>query len=99
MSIYKSFTCWQEDFIAIRQKHKFKTIKQEQIPGYIESATQITTASDLTNRRYYFHTMSNRQVRMIDLAKIDFAKVKEQIVDVDAGAKHVVREIIVTDGR
>ena len=75
------------------------TAQQDKIPGDIESATQITTASDLTNRRYYFHTMSDRQVRMIDLAKIDFAKVKEQIVDVDAGAKHVVREIIVTDGR
>ena len=23
MSFYKSFKCWQEDFIAVRRKHKF----------------------------------------------------------------------------
>jgi choloylglycine hydrolase len=59
----------------------------------IESATQITVASDLRNRRLYFHTMSNREVRMMDLSSIDFARVKEQMIDVDAGRKHVVREI------
>ncbi len=75
------------------------TARLEKIPSDIESATQITTASDLTNRMYFFHTMSDRQIRVIDLAKIDFATVKEQIFDGDAGARHVVREIVVTDGR
>jgi choloylglycine hydrolase len=59
----------------------------------IASATQITTAADLKNRRYYFHTMNNREVRMIDLSKIDFSTVAEQIIDGDGGRKHTVREI------
>lgn len=75
------------------------TAKLDKLPGDIESATQITTASDLTNRKYYFHTMSDRQVRVIDLAKIDFSTVKEQIFDGDGGARHVVREIVVKGGR
>lgn len=65
----------------------------------IESATQITVASDLLNRRYYFHTMNNRDVRMIDLKRIDFSRVREQIIDGDAGERHVVREIAVPAGR
>ncbi|XGB43502.1 MAG: linear amide C-N hydrolase [Nodosilinea sp. LVE1205-7] len=73
------------------------TAPQGRTPQDIESATQITVASDLTNRRYYFHTMSNRGVRMIDLAKINFATVKEQIIDGDAGQKHVVQEITLTN--
>jgi hypothetical protein len=61
----------------------------------IESATQITTASDLKNRRYYFHTMNSREVRMIDLAKIDFGAVREQMIDGDEGRRHTVREITI----
>jgi choloylglycine hydrolase len=30
-----------------------------------------TSAADLTNSRYYFHTITNRRVRMIDLKKVD----------------------------
>ncbi len=67
----------------------------EQIAKDIESATQITSASDLTNIKYYFHTMSNRQVRIIDLKKINFESVSEQVIDDDAGRKHTVREISV----
>jgi len=68
---------------------------REQIAPDIESATQITSASDLANRRYYYHTMSNRQVRMIDLRKIDFARVAEQVLDDDTGRAHQVREVMV----
>jgi choloylglycine hydrolase len=73
------------------------TGKPDKIASDIESATQITTAADLTNKRYYFHTMSNREVRMIDLSKIDFAAVKEQMIDVDGGKKHTVRELSITE--
>lgn len=73
------------------------TAKPDNIASDIESATQITTAADLKNRRYYFHTMSNREVRMIDLSKIDFSTVKEQMMDVDAGKKHTVRELFVSE--
>ena len=68
---------------------------QDQIAKDIESATQITSASDLANKRYYFHTMANRQVRLIDLKKIDFGRVQEQLVDDDAGREHTVREITI----
>lgn len=73
------------------------TAKSDKIASDIESATQITTAADLKNKRYYFHTMNNREVRMIDLSKIDFATVKEQMIDVDGGMKHTVREISTTE--
>jgi choloylglycine hydrolase len=69
------------------------TAKPAKIAQDIESATQITTVADLKNQRYYFHTMSNREVRMIDLSKIDFSTVKEQIFDGDEGRKNTVREI------
>ena len=72
------------------------TAKPDQIAPGIESATQITTAADLTNRRYYFHTMSNREVRMIDLSKIDFSTVKEQMIDGDEGRRHPVRELSIS---
>ena len=68
---------------------------REQLAKDIESATQITSASDLTNRRYYYHTMHNRQVRMIDLKKIDFESIKQQVLDDDTGRAHAVREISV----
>ena len=68
---------------------------RDQVAKDIESATQITSASDLTNRRYYFHTMRNRQVRMIDLNRIDFARVREQVLDDDQGRTHAVREVMI----
>ena len=39
--------------------------------------------------------MHNRQVRVIDLKKINLATVREQIIDDDAGPKHPVRELTV----
>jgi choloylglycine hydrolase len=52
-----------------------------QLPRDIPSATQITVVCDLTRRALYFHTMHNRQVRKLDLAKIDFAKVPQQAIE------------------
>lgn len=63
------------------------------LPTDIESATQITSASDLKNRVYYYHTMWNREVRKIDLSKIDFANIDEQIIDDDSGKKNVSKEL------
>lgn len=71
------------------------TAKPDKISHEIESATQITTAADLKNRRYYFHTMANREVRMIDLSKINFSTVEEQVIDLDEGKKNNVREMSV----
>ncbi len=35
------------------------------------SETVWTTAADLTNNRYFFHTINNRRVRMVDLKKVN----------------------------
>jgi choloylglycine hydrolase len=71
------------------------TAKPNKISHEIESATQITTAADLKNRHYYFHTMDNREVRMIALSKIDFSTVEERMIDLDEGQKNKVRELFV----
>jgi choloylglycine hydrolase len=63
--------------------------------GDIAGATQITTASDLTNRVLYFHTVANREVRMIDLKKIDFSRPGQRIIDSGATRRQAVREIVV----
>jgi choloylglycine hydrolase len=63
------------------------------IAGDIEGATQITSASDLKNRVYYFHTMHNRQVRAIDLRKIDFSQVRAQTIEDDLARARNVREL------
>ena len=42
------------------------------------SATQITVATDLPNRRIYYRTMYNSTIRCIDLNTIDFDRVKFQ---------------------
>ncbi|MEM9682885.1 MAG: choloylglycine hydrolase family protein [Pseudomonadota bacterium] len=44
------------------------------------SATQFTTAADLTNLVFYYHTQFSRRVRMIDLKKIDFGKIGDKII-------------------
>jgi choloylglycine hydrolase len=75
------------------------TANADQVARDIESATQITTAADLANRRYYFHTMSNREVRMVDLSKIDFSTIEEQMIDGDEGRKHPVRELSIPVAR
>lgn len=44
----------------------------------IPSATQWTSAIDLSARRVYYHTAYNSALRCIDLRRIDFTKVKRQ---------------------
>lgn len=45
------------------------------------SATQVTTASDSKNLIYYYHTMYDRTVHMVDMKKVDFGGMgKEMIV-------------------
>ncbi len=66
------------------------------IAADIASATQITTASDMTNRVLYFHTMDNRQIQKLDLKKIDFTKIQKQIIKRGAVRHQEVRELEVT---
>lgn len=40
----------------------------------LPSATQWTSATDITNRKFYYRTMYNSQIRCMDLNAIDFAR-------------------------
>jgi len=71
------------------------TAAPAQVAKDIPSATQITTVSDLKNRVLYFHTMDNRQVRKLDLSKIDFSKIKQQVLAEGADRKQAVKELSV----
>ncbi|WP_299350488.1 linear amide C-N hydrolase [uncultured Shimia sp.] len=44
------------------------------------SATQITTASDSLNLVFYYHTMYDRTVHMVDMKKIDFANMGNEMI-------------------
>lgn len=49
----------------------------------LPSATQWTSAIDLTHRKVYYKTAYNNSIRCIDLAKIDFAKVSYHSAPLD----------------
>lgn len=69
------------------------TASQDKISRDIASATQITTASDLTNRILYFHTMDNRQIQKLDLRKLDFRTVQHQLLTQGAVRQQIIRDI------
>ena len=52
--------------------------EEGQVVPDIPSATQWTVASDIANRRIYYRTMHNSNIRCFDLKSIDFKKVKYQ---------------------
>lgn len=49
----------------------------------IPSATQWTSATDMTNRRIYYRTMHNSAIRCINLNKIDFTRTKYKTAPLD----------------
>ena len=49
----------------------------------IPSATQWTSATDISGRKIYYRTMYNSAIRMIDLGKINFGKTKYKSVPLD----------------
>ncbi len=53
------------------------------IPVDMPSATQWTSATDIQNRLFYFTSMYDRRIRMIDLKTIDFARTRYRAVPVD----------------
>jgi choloylglycine hydrolase len=63
-------------------------------PTDIPGATQITTAADLTNRVFYFHTMANRQVQKLDLKEIDFGRIPQQVLDSGRRRTQAVHSIV-----
>ena len=62
----------------------------------IPSATQLTSAIDLTHRRVYYKTAYDNSIRCIDLAEIDFGRVKYQSHPLDEVRKQPVVKISVT---
>ena len=66
----------------------------DKVPDII-SATQWTSAIDLSNRRVYYKTMYNNSIRCIDLAKIDFEKVAYQVHPLDKVQQQPIEEIVV----
>ena len=61
----------------------------------IPSATQWTSAIDLTHRKVYYKTAYNNSIRCIDLAEIDFAKVSCQSHPLDRTQEQPVEKIVV----
>jgi choloylglycine hydrolase len=59
----------------------------------IPSATQWTSSIDLTHRKVYYHTAYNVNIRCIDLAQIDFGKVKYQWHPLDASQTQPVEMV------
>lgn len=68
-------------------------VPKPNLPTDIVSATQVTSSSDLKNKVYYYHTMWNRQIRKINLNEIDFATIKEQIIDDDVLKTNTVKDV------
>jgi len=64
----------------------------------IASATQVTTAADLRNRVFYFHSMWDRQVRKLDLKEIDFTRIPKTVLTSGASRTQSVRELRLGDG-
>lgn len=61
----------------------------------IPSATQWTSAIDLTNRKVYYKTAYNNSIRCIDLNGIDFGKVRYQTHPLDKVREQPVEQILV----
>ena len=57
----------------------------------IADYTLWTSASDLTNRRYYFRTFDNSRIRMIDLKKIDLDA--KEIKKISMAGKEVIEDL------
>ncbi len=53
----------------------------------ISDTTQWTAATDLKNRRIYYHTYQSRRVRMVDLSKLDLSGKKIQSITLDEPEK------------
>ena len=56
---------------------------KDKIPSDIPSATQWTSATDMTHRIIYYRTMHDSAIRSIDLNKINFAHVKYRAIPLD----------------
>ncbi len=77
----KSQTAWQTVKQCFQILNNFDIpigieFEQGKIPANIQSATQWTSATDVTNKMIYYRTMNNSTIRCIDLKEINFSTVK-----------------------
>ena len=63
------------------------------IPADIPSATQWTSATDMSARMIYYRTMYDSSIRCIDLKSIDFNKVKYRAEPLDKCTRQPVEQI------
>ena len=61
----------------------------------IPSATQWTSAIDLTHRKVYYKTAYDNSIRCIDLSTIDFGKVKYQSCPMDEVKEQPIQYIVI----
>ena len=66
-----------------------------QMPADMPSATQWTSATDLSNLEIYYRTMYNSSIRCIDLRTIDFSKVKYRAEPLDAELEQPVVPVVI----
>lgn len=65
-----------------------------QVPN-MPSATQWTSAIDLTNGKVYYKTMYNNAIRCIDLMKIDFGNIAYQSHPLDREQRQTIEHILI----
>ncbi|WP_407536444.1 linear amide C-N hydrolase [Cetobacterium somerae] len=68
---------------------------RDDIPKELTSATQWTTAANLNEQKFYYKTMYNQNIRMIDLTEIDFKKVKARVLPLDKKKIQPIEEITI----
>lgn len=66
-----------------------------QNPPDIPSATQWTSATDVTNKKFYYRSMYDSAIRCFDLNTIDFSKVKYRVERIDKVKSHPIKVITV----
>ncbi|MDM8207649.1 choloylglycine hydrolase family protein [Bacteroides gallinaceum] len=65
-----------------------------EVAADIPSATQWTSATDVTHRVIYFRTMHNSAIRRIDLKRIDFSKVGYKAVPLDMVKRQPIIDVL-----
>ena len=61
----------------------------------IPSATQWTVVTNIKDRKIYYRTMYNSDIRCLDLKKINFKKIKYTSLPLDKEKKQSIKEIII----
>ena len=78
-------------------------IMQEMNKGHNESplisATQWTSSTDMTHRRLYYRSALNAQIRMIDLANIDFNRVRYGVQPLETVTEEPILTLTLQQGQ